>query len=94
MLTVKKLTAEANVQFNGKKDISDYSNSGEDNLIYAPKGGMPAWMIYNLKMAYKITKSFTAQAGIDNILDTNYRVFASGINGPGRNIYLALRLRI
>ncbi len=94
MLTVKKLTAEANVQFNGKKDISEYSNSGEDNLIYAPKGGMPAWMIVNLKTAYKITRNFTAQAGIDNILDTNYRVFASGINGPGRNIYLALRLRL
>jgi len=94
MLTLKKLTTEVNLQFSGKKNISDYSNSGEDNLNYAPKGGMPAWSILNLKMAYKITRNFTAQAGIDNILDTNYRVFASGINGPGRNFFIALRLKM
>lgn len=31
------------------------------------------------------------QVGVDNILDTHYRNFASGISAPGRNIILTLR---
>ncbi len=32
------------------------------------------------------------QGGIENILDTEYRTFASGINAPGRNFYAAVRV--
>ena len=32
------------------------------------------------------------QAGVDNLLDTQYRIFASGINAPGRNIFGTVRL--
>ena len=32
--------------YNGKKALSDYSSSGEDNLAYAPATGMPAWETY------------------------------------------------
>ena len=31
------------------------------------------------------------QLGVYNLLDTQYRTFASGINAPGRNIQTALR---
>ncbi len=88
---IKKFTAEGIVMFNGKKDIKNYSSSGEDNQQYAPHGGIPAWMTLNLRLAYKLPNNFVAQGGIENILDTQYRVFASGINAPGRNIYLAIR---
>lgn len=94
IFAVKKLLADANIQFNGKKDIKDYSNSGEDNQVYAPLGGMPAWMTINLKLGYRIHKNINLQAGVDNILDTQYRTFASGIHAPGRNIYVTLRLNL
>lgn len=88
---VKKLTAEFILNFNGKKPLSQYSNSGEDNLQYATPEGTPAWLIASVKAGYKINKKITVQAGCENILNTNYRVFASGINAPGRNFYFTFR---
>lgn len=80
-------TLEAYMLYNGKKPISDYYLNGEDNEQYAPNGGMPAWETYNFKTAFNIIKGGTLFVGVENILDTQYRVFASGINAPGRNIY-------
>lgn len=85
--TYNKLNLEGYMLYNGKKDISDYSTSGEDNAQYAPANGMPAWETYNFKMGYQVINGGTLFAGVENILDTQYRVFASGINAPGRNIY-------
>jgi hemoglobin/transferrin/lactoferrin receptor protein len=82
---------DAYVLFNGAKPISYYNLGGEDNEQYAPAFGTPAWATCNLKGSFKINQIITAQAGIENILDTNYRTFASGINAPGRNFYFALR---
>jgi hemoglobin/transferrin/lactoferrin receptor protein len=38
-------------------------------------------------VATKSIEGFTLFTGIENILDTQYRNFASGINAAGRNIY-------
>lgn len=85
--TYNKLNLEGYMLYNGKKDIKDYSTSGEDNAQYAPANGMPAWETYNFKAGFQVLKGGTLFAGVENILDTQYRVFASGINAPGRNIY-------
>lgn len=85
--TYNKLNLEGYMLYNGKKDISDYSTSGEDNAQYAPANGMPAWGTYNFKAGFQVLNGGTLFAGVENILDTQYRVFASGINAPGRNIY-------
>ena len=52
---------------------------------------MPAWETYNFKLGYQVINGGTFFAGVENILDTQYRVFASGINAPGRNIYAGVR---
>jgi hemoglobin/transferrin/lactoferrin receptor protein len=64
---------------------------GEDNQQYATPDGMPAWYTLNLRLNYRLTDRLTIQGGIDNLLDTQYRTFASGINAPGRNFMLTLR---
>ena len=87
----RKWQAEAYVLYNGQKHSKDYFPNGEDNEQYAPEGGMPAWETYNLKASYTILKNATLYTGVENILDTQYRVFASGINAPGRNIYGGLK---
>ena len=86
-----RATAEAFVLFNGKKKLQDYNLEGEDNLQYAPADGMPAWTTLNLRGGYRFFKYLTVQAGVDNLLDVQYRAFASGINGPGRNVFVTLR---
>jgi hemoglobin/transferrin/lactoferrin receptor protein len=41
---------------------------------------------------FKIQQStFQLTVGMDNIFDTYYRVFASGISAPGRNLHIAIR---
>ncbi|MFM2202308.1 MAG: hypothetical protein RL040_1508 [Bacteroidota bacterium] len=85
--------AEGYALYNGQKKLADYSVSGEDNLNYATSVGMPAWYTLNLRAGYSFKQGFDIQCGIENILDTEYRVFASGINAPGRNFYGSLQLR-
>jgi hemoglobin/transferrin/lactoferrin receptor protein len=87
----KGFAAEGFALFNGKKAIEDYNLEGEDNLQYAPAGGMPTWGVVHLRVSYQFGKWLTVQAGVDNVLDQQYRAFASGINGPGRNVWLTLR---
>lgn len=89
-----KAHAEAYILFNGKKKLEDYNLEGEDNLQYAPADGMPAWYTLNIRGGYNIGTHLTLQAGIDNLLDVQYRTFASGINGPGRNLWLTLRVKL
>lgn len=86
-----KLQGEFSFLFNGKKDISDYLLNAEDNEIYATADGMPAWNTLNLRLAYQLHKYVNVQLACENILDTNYRVFASGVSAPGRNFRVTLR---
>lgn len=86
-----KLAGDFFVNYQGAKKLADYYKNGEDNEQYATPDGMPAWMTLNLRVSYKVHKLVTLQAGVDNLLDTQYRVFASGINAPGRNIFGVIR---
>jgi hemoglobin/transferrin/lactoferrin receptor protein len=91
---VPRAGAEAFVLFNGEKPIDQYYPNGEDNEQYAPPGGMPAWWTLNVRGHLRLLgETLTLQAGVDNVLDAQYRVFASGINAPGRNVFVALRAK-
>lgn len=90
-VTCCKLSTEAYALFNGWKRIEDYNPDGEDNGQYATPDGMPSWITLNWRAAYPVTKVLTIQVGIENILDRNYRYFASGFSAPGRNYIVSLR---
>jgi hemoglobin/transferrin/lactoferrin receptor protein len=89
--TKKQYGLEVYMLYNGKKDIKNYLLNGEDNEQYAPPGGMPAWETYNAKGSVVLFKNATLFVGVENILDTQYRTFASGMNAPGRNLYSGLK---
>ncbi len=89
--TIKKFKAEVYAIYNGWKHVEDYNLNGEDNYPFATVDGMPAWATFNIKASYQLTQNFTVQAGVENILDTNYRVFASNISSAGRNVSLTIR---
>ncbi|MFZ4520386.1 MAG: TonB-dependent receptor plug domain-containing protein [Bacteroidales bacterium] len=93
-LEMKKFKGDFYVMYNGWKRLSQYSNSGEDNEQYATAYGMPSWYTLNLKLSYQIVKFVNVELGMENILDENYRKFASGISSPGRNIIVALRANL
>jgi hemoglobin/transferrin/lactoferrin receptor protein len=85
---------EGSVLYNGKKDISNYSELGEDNEQYATADGMPAWYTCNFYISKNIKDAFYIKTGIENILDLHYRVFASGISAPGRNFLVKLQYKL
>jgi hemoglobin/transferrin/lactoferrin receptor protein len=88
--TSKRFNADFIINYNSRKKITDYYLNGEDNEQYATPEGMPAWVTANLHLTYKYKKYFTVKTGIENIFDTQYRTFASGINAPGRNVFVSL----
>jgi len=79
--------------FNGKKRLTDYNLAGEDNLPYATPNGTPSWFTVNFRAGVTVAKYVQIQAGVENILDRNYRYFASGMSAPGRNFVLAVRFK-
>ncbi len=88
-----KFKSELFANFSAWKHLDDYSSSGEDNLQYATGEGMPSWYTINIRVSYDLNRMFTLQAGVENLLDLQYRVFSSGINSPGRNIFGTLRVK-
>lgn len=93
----KNIDGEFFVRYNGKKTSNDYSPSGEDNASYSAdklKGYMPGWFTLNIRVGVNITKNIRLNAACENITDNCYRVFASGINAPGRNVIISLRYKM
>lgn len=88
---LKKFEGQVYARYSASKALRDYSPSGEDNLLQATPDGMPGWLTFNIKTTYHINKHFTIDMGVENLLDVHYRVFASGISSPGRNLIAAIR---
>ncbi len=88
-----RLQAEGFALFNGRKPLSDYFLNGEDNEQYARPEGTLAWTTLHLRASWRLIRSVSLQIGADNLLDIQYRAFASGINGPGRNFFVCLAIR-
>ena len=76
------------------KPATLYNPSGEDNLDYALPYGLPAVQIWNLGFIWQPHPHVHVFMGIDNLLDTHWRAFASGISAPGRNFILNMRIHL
>lgn len=92
--TANRFSTEGFMLFNGWKRIKDYNLDGEDNPQYATPDGMPAWHTLNWRNSFSINKKYRLQFTVENMLDRNYRYFASGISAPGRNYVFTLRSQI
>ena len=86
-----RFKGEVFVNYSGWKRVEDYNLVGEDNYLYATQYGMPSWYTLNIRMSFTLNKYLNFQLAVENVLDQNYRVFASNISAPGRNIILTLR---
>jgi hemoglobin/transferrin/lactoferrin receptor protein len=78
-------------RYNGWKRLADYAPGSSDNLEFATPDGTPAWIIYNAYVKYAINPKITLNFAVENILDTHYRPFSSGVSAPGRNFILTVR---
>tara|TARA_B100001057_G_scaffold501295_1_gene623400 strand:+ start:11460 stop:13934 length:2475 start_codon:yes stop_codon:yes gene_type:complete len=93
-----KLDAQLIWNFSNAKNPNDYSYGGEDGLDETPLiinnqyAGTPAWEIFSIIANYRYNSSTTIKAGLNNIFDTHYRTFASGISQPGRSVQLGISI--
>jgi hemoglobin/transferrin/lactoferrin receptor protein len=90
----KPLTIAFYAKYQAWKWMANYSLTGEDNEGSATKNGTPAWQTFNVRTALELNKSFTIQVALENILDTHYRPFSSGVSAAGRNFVFTLRADI
>jgi hemoglobin/transferrin/lactoferrin receptor protein len=86
-----KLRIDSYSIFNVAKKLKDYNLFGEDNFAFATADGMPAWYTINFSLTYQPLKQVSLKVAAENILDQNYRTFASGISAPGKNFIFAMR---
>jgi len=84
---------EINSLFNGEKPIDEYADAGSDNEEFATLDGTYAWYTLNTRVAYQWNQ-LKASVRVENILDTHYRTFSSGISASGINMALQLSYTI
>jgi hemoglobin/transferrin/lactoferrin receptor protein len=59
-----------------------------------PPGGTPGYAVLSLRGGARLFESLTLSAGLDNLLDQDYRIHGSGVNEPGRSVTLAAEWRL
>ena len=84
-------TLEGQWRWSGKKQRADYGPGTTDNAAEATPMGTPAWSTLGLDMEARITERSTLNIGLHNVLDRHYKVFASGISAPGRDVRIGWR---
>ncbi|MEJ6686318.1 MAG: TonB-dependent receptor [Crocinitomicaceae bacterium] len=88
----KNLSLELFMNYSGWKRYENYNLVGEDNYAFALEGlGMPSWYTLNTRIGYAFSKNISLQLACENLMDRNYRSFASNISAPGRNFVLTVR---
>ena len=80
------LTFEAHLRWSGWKRAEDYGPGATDNFAEATPEGTPAWWTMGFDVDLRLTERTTFSCGIHNLLDRHYKVFASGISAPGRDL--------
>jgi len=91
----KKFRGTLGVVYSGWKKPAQMSLTGEDNEEEGLNGQeFPSYTIINIGSGYQLTSQLRIQFLLENILDTFYKPFASGIAGPGRNFIFTLRVTI
>ena len=88
-----KIQLEGVVRYNDAKPLKEYGPVGSaDNEDEAITGvGTLGWTTYNFYSSYKFNDRLTFNFAVENILDTHYRPFASGVSAAGRNFIISMR---
>lgn len=91
-----------NYRYSSNKNPEDFSLGGEDGLEETPMligpaetsffAGLPAWGILDLTSSVDLNQNVKVNVGIENLLDTHYRAFASGISSAGRSLNLGVNM--
>ncbi len=82
-------------------EAAERASDTEDRLTAAdrtdtqriPPGGTPGYAVTDLRCGWRVKKGLSVVAGVENVLDKDYRIHGSGSNEPGRNFILSAEYR-
>ncbi|MFN8207754.1 MAG: TonB-dependent receptor [Bacteroidales bacterium] len=94
--TREAFEAECWLAYSGWKRLEDMDQSAgsEDNLAEATEYGFPSWYTLNARLSYSPNDKLRLSLGMENLLNSFYKTFASGIAAPGRNIIVSARVSL
>jgi hemoglobin/transferrin/lactoferrin receptor protein len=76
--------------FAGKQDRLAQGDKDDNRISSA---GTSAWVVFNLYGGYE-AKHYALRLSLQNLLNRDYRMHGSGINGAGRNVTLSVLLKL
>ena len=82
---------EAYSVYNGALAFADLAPSEQNKDYLYTEDGALSWVTFNFKMSYQPAERIKLFGGVENILDTNYRPYSSGLSAPGRNYILSAK---
>ncbi|MFT5749434.1 MAG: hemoglobin/transferrin/lactoferrin receptor protein [Ancylomarina sp.] len=96
---LKKLKSKLSVEYNGEISNKNLANTEQDkpHLYAKDNNGLPyspKWLCVNLNNSYQFRDQIVLGFSIENVFDTAYRPYSSGISAPGRNFILSLSFEI
>jgi outer membrane receptor protein involved in Fe transport len=53
----------------------------------------PGFVVFGLRAGVRITRAFDVTVIGENLADTNYRLYGSGVDAPGFNVQVRTRYR-
>jgi hemoglobin/transferrin/lactoferrin receptor protein len=53
--------------------------------------GTPSWQTFNLSLLYDVNSNMNVHLRVQNLLDSHYKEFASGLSAAGRNFSASVR---
>lgn len=90
-MNVKQLTSTFKVKFSGGIPFENLAPSEQAKPhLYTTDGALP-WYTINIYNSYKLNDYYSINFNLENILDTHYRPYSSGISAPGFNAVIAFR---
>jgi hemoglobin/transferrin/lactoferrin receptor protein len=90
-MTQGKLTSTFLIKFSGGIAFNDLAPSEQAKPhIYTAEGALP-WYTINIYNSYKLSDYYSINFNLENILDTHYRPYSSGISAPGLNAVISFR---
>lgn len=99
MLNYKKFDMSIYSIYNQRFNNSQFSNSEKNKTQFylRDKFGLaysPAWYTFNFKFGYYLNTKTKLNFGIENVTDKRYRPYSSRLTAPGRNIILAMQVKL
>lgn len=87
----RRLWAEAAERVSDAEDRLTAADKTDTQRI--PPGGTPGYAVTDLRCGWRVKEGLSVVAGVENVLDKDYRIHGSGSNEPGRNFILSAEYR-